>query len=270
MYLVRAYFLDLSTIAAIVKFCTSLLFCIRRMYYLLYVHKFSNPNIPGERKLDCPYCSVAGANSQLVCLKDGESRVFDSSRGKRLDCSCEVSEPFNIAVETCVEVPGGSDGGGGFPGGGSGDGECNIGGVVVPEGDALGAQFPGVCGDPEEFPSVCNPNVAITQREDPYCMIDDNPDGVTCLRDAESIEYENAEGKYVRCTCLYLNYVLGGSTSCAETERPQPTLAPTRRPTSASGPGARGLDDDDGGDSAPTTALSISAVITAVVSMFFV
>jgi hypothetical protein len=317
---------------------------------------YSNPNIP--ELLECAFCSFASLTSETpLCLKDGESRIFDPQNGVRQDCSCEIPEPFDIPIETCVAAPTPSpafqpqngcvflDANGQeqffedgdplgdifttecgpasqFPcfcnvnvadkvecprcqirlpdsslmcfqigetkavtdlngqtqycectsttelecsgGGGDGGGECRIGGTVVAAGDPFGPQFPGICGDSSEFPSICNPNIPITNQENPYCVIDDAVDGLTCIKDGGSLEYEKENGEYVRCTCTYTSYLVGGSTSCVETPRPTPTPPVTPQPTPSS------VQPRGPTDAASAKSGSISIMLISFVSFIFV
>lgn len=177
-----------------------------------------NPNVPNG--IECPYCGFATKTQGLLCLKDGESRLFDNINGVRTMCSCEIPDPVDLPIQECVTVPTAAPVV--SPQAGCTLLDATTGeSVFVNDGDPLGDLYVSNCGAPQDWPCFCNVNLS-DQIECPYCEIT-QPDATTvCQIPNEIATSINSNGQSQTCKCQL------GSNADA-----RPTLECDEFPTSA-------------------------------------
>jgi hypothetical protein len=157
-----------------------------------------NPNVPNG--IECPYCSFATKTQGLLCLTDGESRLFDNINGLRTECSCEIPFPFDLPIQECVTVPTAAPVVGPTTGCTLLDAATGL-SVFVNDGDPLGDLAVSNCGSPEEWPCFCNVNLPPDQIECPYCEIPQADGSNVCQIRDEIATTINAKGQSQTCKC---------------------------------------------------------------------
>lgn len=158
---------------------------------------YCNPNVPSG--IECPYCSFATLTQGLLCLGDGESRLFDSISGLRTMCSCEIPFPFDLPIQDCVTVPTAAPVVGTQTGCTLFDATTGQ-SVFVNDGDSLGNLFVSDCGPPQDWPCFCNVD-ATDQIECPYCEIPQANGSTVCQIRNEIATTVNSDGQSQTCKC---------------------------------------------------------------------
>lgn len=158
---------------------------------------FCNPNVPNG--IECPYCGFATKTQGLLCLEDGETKLFDNIDGLRTMCSCQIPFPFDLPIQECVTVPTAAPVVSPQTGCSLFDSTTGQ-SVFVNDGGSLGDLSVSNCGPPQDWPCFCNAN-ASDQIECPYCEIPQADGSTVCQIRNEIATTVNNNGQSQTCKC---------------------------------------------------------------------
>jgi hypothetical protein len=177
---------------------------------------FCNPSLPGQ--IECPFCSFPLPNDDLLCLADGEDRLFIGSDDTARSCSCVSGETAAFPmVPTCEDLPPIGPGA-----------MCNFTGsngvpFQVNHGASLHEFFPNTrCSPAADYPCFCHVQLP-NQMDCPYCAIPLAGGGFACGGNTDVIpNLLQDNGSTADCQCLVPNAFSDPELDCGTFPTPAP------------------------------------------------